>query len=349
MSYLRDHDLTILIVTYDDRRKFLKKSIEELNKQKKYISNLIIVQNGIEYDMNLFMQEITNKISTKFVINKENSGSAGGFGIGVKEALHTSGSKILILDDDNYVSAESFKKIIQMDNKFLTDSYGEKIALSLFRPQHDQDEKKFQRNYDFSYNFYKNTISQFSFIHKFQKAKMRKVRLDESISELVIAPYSGLLVEKRLISELEPIKQEYYVYGDDTRFTARMTQSGIRILQRQDLTAIDLEDSWYQNDKSKINKKNDVKLFLEMKDKTKLWRPYYRLRNAVNVSKEVFRTNNFLFVINLILYVVVPFFIYMPKNKMGFKNYKLFLRAVYSGIRGDLGRINEKEFTEEIQ
>lgn len=339
-KFLRHKDLSVLIVTYGDHREFLKKSIESLFQFEKYISNIIIVQNGIQYDLNNFLGTLRkNDISIIKIVNEENLGSAGGFKIGVEKALDISGDTLLILDDDNYVPNESFNRLVNLNLDTYESLYGKKIAFSLYRPQHDQDKTKFERNYDFNLEYFKNTVNQFSFLHKFNRNKEKDYRKIDDICKLTVAPYSGLCIRKKFIKDNEMIESSYFVYSDDTRFTARLTLNGIRILQLKQLYAIDMEESWYQKDVADIAQENDVMLFLKMDDVKDLWRPFYRVRNGVDLSRRVFKKGKIIFWINFIIYLIAPFFLYMPKNKKGMRNYLLFVKAVLSGYRGHLGKV----------
>lgn len=339
MTFLNQHDLTIVIVTYGDRRKYLRKTIPALTQFQDLISNIILVQNGQSYDLQVFINNLKiNGLKIVPIIEQDNLGSGGGFSVGLQKALLMDGSKVLILDDDNYVPEESFKKMREDSFEKKMRSYGDKIAISMYRPQHDQDVNKFLRDYDYNINFLQNTVCQFSLMHKINKNGSIKKRLCKDIAELAIAPYSGLVLSKSYISSVEKIQINYFVYGDDTRFTARLTQSGVRIVSPKEIYVIDLEKSWYQAERGTFCQKNDVQLLLSMERKDELWRPFYRIRNGVCSSKEVFKKNPFIFWGNLILFIIGPFFLYMPKTKRGFKNYIYFLRAVWDGIMRNLGR-----------
>lgn len=344
MNYLKEQDLTVLIVTYGDHRKGLHASIEALEKSSTYISNVLIVQNGIDYDIKAFLKEFDVDFQFHTIINKENLGSAGGFGAGINYALTLNGSRLLILDDDNVVPFDSLNALSQTDEKFLKKQYGEKIALSLYRPLHDSDKNKFKRDYDFNGHYFMNTVYDFSFLHKLKLKSFWTKRSHEDIAELFVAPYSGLLLDKHLIESVEPVQQRYFLYGDDTRLTAKLSMTGVRILSTERYYALDNSLSWHQHDDEVQSVKNDVQQLLEMKDQTQLWRPFYSIRNGVCNSHDVFKTNNFIYYINLFIFASVPFFVYMPKNRIGLRNYSYLLRAIWDGQRGELGKVTSDYF-----
>jgi hypothetical protein len=162
-----------------------------------------------------------------------------------------------------------------------------------------------------------------------------------SIAESFSIPYSGLLIEKQLLNGVEPVQRNYYLYGDDTRYTLRLSQAGVRFLTFQNIYSRDLERSWYQSDNQVVmSYKNSVDAMLHVEKFADLMRPFYQIRNAVNTSNTVLKTKPVLYFVNYYIYLIIPFFVYMPKNKMGIRNYKVFWKAMTDGQRGRLGKSN---------
>jgi hypothetical protein len=86
--------------------------------------------------------------------------------------------------------------------------------------------------------------------------------------------------------------------------------------------------------------KNSVDAMLHVEKFADLMRPFYQIRNAVNTSNTVLKTKPVLYFVNYYIYLIIPFFVYMPKNKMGIRNYKVFWKAMTDGQRGRLGKSN---------
>ncbi|MHA5125132.1 glycosyltransferase family 2 protein [Oenococcus oeni] len=347
MNYLKKNNLTVLIVTYSDRRKYLKESLNSLKLFGNCLKNIVLVQNGVDYDLLSFLKkEISLPLKIfHLIINKENTGSSGGFGNGIEEAKSLNGDFLFILDDDNIVPKQSIDNLQELSLKSLERDYDSRIAISFYRPQHDQDPLKFKRNFDFiNKSYVKNTIANFSISHKFFKERYFQKRIDPKKAELFFAPYSGLLIEKELLKLVPPVFKDFYLYGDDTRLTSQLSYAGVKIISIECIFTKDLEQSWYQN-KTKIEQqKNSIELFLTSENRQKIWRPFYNLRNDVYNSKTLHKKGNFIFYINLFLLISIPFFIYLPKNKNVLKNYRYYLKAIKDGYFGKLGRINEKLF-----
>ncbi|MDO7806021.1 glycosyltransferase [Lactiplantibacillus pentosus] len=346
MKYLQENQLTVLIVTYQDHRDFLTEALAKLNCQAKFIKNVIIVQNGAEYDIKDFIESLAiDELNFITIVNSKNEGSAGGFGIGIEKYQTVGAPKLLILDDDNYIPNETFEFLANLDDSKVRAVYGDKIAISLYRPQHDMDKSRFERKQDVNEHFFENTVHKFSIMHKLHSKRDYTIRPVQEVCETFIAPYSGIILEKKDIVNIEPIQRSYYVYGDDTRFTIMMSRSGVRILKFKQAVSIDLEHSWYQdNTKDGGKEKSDVQLMLETDNAKELWRPFYQIRNGVYTGKKLFKKNNLIFYLNLFIYCIMPFFVYMPKTRSGFRNYRFFLKAVCNGMLGKMGEIDQSRF-----
>lgn len=342
MTYIEKKELTVLIVTYAKRWEYLKISLQHLLSYKQYIANVILVQNGNDYNLqNYLTAEHLDELSLKLIVNQNNEGSAGGFGIGIETAQQVRGKYLLILDDDNFLPVDSFENLQALDHLKLSSIYGKKIAVSLYRPDHDQNPEKFTSTTYISSDSYSNTVCDFSILHKIKRKSYLKTRAVASIAESFSIPYSGLLIEKQLLNGVEPVQRNYYLYGDDTLYTLRLSQAGVRFLTFQNIYSRDLERSWYQSDNQVVmSYKNSVDAMLHVEKFADLMRPFYQIRNAVNTSNTVLKTKPVLYFLNYYIYLIIPFFVYMPKNKMGIRNYKVFWKAMTDGQRGRLGKSN---------
>lgn len=338
--------LKVLFVTYGDRRKTLEGSIiSVVNGFQDSIKELIIVQNGISYDIHKFIDGLPiNNSNCSFIINSENTGSAGGFGAGIDFAIKNNynyDDYLLVLDDDCCISKSVAREVINADEKKFKNNYG-KFAISLYRPKHDQDSSKFLRNWDYDEKYYKNTINRFSLFHRINSGRFQEPRQNKNVAELFMVPYSGLIVKTGYLREINPVRKDYYLYDDDLRFTSQLSLSGVKIICMKDLFLDDLEKSWYQDDK-KIQSKSTVQLFLQSHDRNSLERAYYQIRNGVYTGKSIFYENFFIYYFNLFIFCIFPFFKYTPKKIDGLRRYGQFLKAVFQGVSGQLGKITSLE------
>ena len=99
----------VVVVTYGERWPLLKKTLDSIMKHKR-IDEVIIVQNGLEYDL---QSKISSFPKLKLIINEKNEGSAGGFYVGLKYLKNKSehNFNVLIMDDDNIIDDNAFKAL----------------------------------------------------------------------------------------------------------------------------------------------------------------------------------------------------------------------------------------------
>lgn len=341
---LNKDSLTILIVTYSDRRKLVSKTIQSaIDIFHPVLKRIIFVQNGVEYDFNQFLStleiEKLKELEIETIINDENLGSAGGFGGGIEKFIEVSKNEddyLLILDDDNHIPESTGESIKELDYKHCHDLYGD-FAVSMYRPFHDRDKNKFSKDWDYGKDFYYNTVSYFSIIHKFRNTSLKQKRIDPNTAQLFTVPYSGLIVPRKIIENTESVQTQYYLYGDDSRFTAQISLKGFSIISRENIISEDLEESWYQKDESEETPKNAIQLFIESEEKDQM-RPMYQIRNEIFTSKTVYKKSTLIFYINLIIYCVAPLFVYVKFDRKKIRNYKKFLKVVSDGLHGRLGK-----------
>lgn len=322
----------------------MEKSLKMLSNFKDCLSSITIVQNGADYDIDTFLEHINlNNINLHCIVNEKNTGSAGGFGTGVEfiKSFISSSEYILILDDDSLIPIEVQNKLSNFDFSMLKEKYSSNVGISLYRPDHDQDSSKFERNWDYSESYYENTLNRFSILHKLKRDSDHVSRVDLKVSQVFMAPYSGLILSGAELDKAEEIQQNYFLYDDDSRFTAKLSMQGVNLLVFKDLYLEDLEKSWYQTDDSKIvQSKSNVQLMIEDLNNGNNVRAFYQIRNGVFTGKSIFMRNKIIFAINLILFCIMPIK-YVGLSKRRFSNYLFFLRAVYNGMNNKLGKIEK--------
>ncbi len=199
----------VLIVTYN-RKKLLTKSVFATLKQSYKINKIIVFDNhSIDGTERLF--ENNGIFSPKkiknidYVRNSKNVGGAGGFYLGMKYALKNYKFNWLwIYDDDTIPENGALNYLIQDTKKIKT-----KISFmtsSIISPKHkimnvpSIDERTIDGNYP-NWSSY----------------------LDKGMIKIKRATFVSLLINKEAISKMGlPIK-EYFIWGDDTEYTLRLT------------------------------------------------------------------------------------------------------------------------------
>lgn len=103
-----------VVVTYN-RINTLKKNLECLLKQTKFIETILVVNNNSTDGTYEYLNEMSNKYPQILVKNlKENIGGAGGFGTGIEEALKlTDIEYIWGMDDDAYPAENALEVLLE--------------------------------------------------------------------------------------------------------------------------------------------------------------------------------------------------------------------------------------------
>lgn len=328
-------EIVAVVVTYGKRFDYLIKTVKSLLQQEK-ISKIIVVQNGIEYDL---PSKLDNYSTITVVQNSENQGSAGGFWTGLNRVSNCefNGMNVLVLDDDNILDLGAINELAKAE---LLYDYPEHIW-SFFRPN-VQSKKEFSNSIEKTYKSLTDTINGFTIEHAFNKNKGTKPRKYKDVNCLVTSPYSGLFFPQELLAVIDLPNKNFYLYSDDIEFTLRIQKSGFLILQYQDACAYDQSVAWQSL--TKDNKKSRKAFFLT----SELYRPLYMYRNEVYISYHILKKNIFLLSLNYHLLQLWLLILYMPKNQIGIKKFRLLRRAMADGKSGKLGKSKWIESTRDL-
>lgn len=321
-------NIGVAIVTYGDQSHFngIRKSLRALEKISQ-IKEVVVIQNGSEYDLQNDLFNLNSTLNIKLVVNEINTGSAGGFSQGLRFfAYNNSVDYILLLDDDTRVVADAFDNIEKFEHKHdLTDKH----IWSLFRKERYGNEN-FEKSWDYNLNYFHNRFISFSIMQFIGEKKMSTIRKNKQLSDLLYAPYAGMLVTKEAIQEVGFPNEKYYLYVDDIDYSLKIKTNGYKIYQIAGARLEDMSSSW------SANTKHSATSFFEKNMNP--GRYLYNARNWVYLIKSNnMVTNTMVYFINKSLYKIIMFLIFMPKTKWGLSRYRKLLKALSDGEIGKLG------------
>lgn len=316
----------VVVVTYGERWPLLKKTLDSIMKHKR-IDEVIIVQNGLEYDL---QSKISSFPKLKLIINEKNEGSAGGFYVGLKYLKNKSehNFNVLIMDDDNIIDDNAFKALNCAEHLY---SYENKHIWSLFRPE-VQSDLAFSEEFEKTIDSIFNTINGFTLLHVLFKNYKMIPRKYAEVNRLITAPYSGLIFPVKLLDEVGLPNKDFYLYSDDIDFTLRITRNGYQIYQYKEAKSYDQGIAWQEI--NSIKKTNRGAFFTT----DEIYRPLYTYRNELYISYIELKSNNLIFWMNYYFLQLWMFIDYMPKNINGIKKYLLLKKAMRQGVKGVLGK-----------
>jgi len=321
-------NICAVVVTYSDRRFFLKQVISYL--LQKNIFKIVIVLNGVTWKFEDERFLLNDKF--EFVILEKNYGPAVGCKIGIERAVSFKCNMIWILDDDNVPNENCIETMIDCYNDFIFHCSNLRIALTPFRPTYQSMTGSFARNRlipprsSFVGFHFSQILSR---IFNFDRSQDSSINREELVS-LMSAPYGGLLFDKSILSEIGYPREDFILYADDTEWTYRFVSKGGNLILVKNAILNDVDCSWDNNVYYMFY------IWLEGLSDLKC---YYRMRNLVYFFKHIYADSEYIYLINKYVYLFSMFFMSVFRCKL--KRFNLILGAIADGERGQLG-LNQK-------
>lgn len=306
--------VTAVIVTYEERYHYLEKVIDALKKEG--INKIVLVLNGVGVNSK---KEIKNRAKKETILHildlNKNTGSAGGFKYGIKEAIKLQTEYIWLLDDDNYPEEGALSNLFKSLKK--NNFSRERDALLSFRTDRPLYLKSVKEGNGSGMLKGINSALGFCLFSK------NKAFSEYNEFGLKVAPYGGLFFHKDLINSIGFPDETYFLYGDDFDFSIRISKKGGRISFVENSRIMDLEKSFHLRKKrfyhTRFHQTNNFQLI------------QYSVRNGI-----VFQLNHrvkslFKFFINLFVYsLLVTFLLVISFN---FKKISYFFKGIFTGIQ----------------
>ena len=327
---MSDHpSVTSLIVTYGSRQHLISQVIERLILGD--IRNIVIVANGVSAEYEKFLKmlmEIDARV--KICWNRENLGSAGGIGTGLKWILHNLATDyIWFLDDDNVPESNSLSVLIKATSDYDMNF----IALHSYRRTgyENSDPKSWivpERSSFFEFDI-STAIKR---VAKRLSLNTSKVKT-ESVIELPYCPYGGLFLSLTLAQRIGLPNHEFFLYADDTEYTFRISRNGGKIILLNDSIIDDVDGYWGL-------KYPSPKLFTQFLLEEPFFRGYYSIRNHSFFDKNIWMESSGLYIVNRSAFLIILFLLSVRYFRVS--RFLEIVRAVREGENNKLGKRYEK-------
>jgi GT2 family glycosyltransferase len=333
--------LSCLIVTYADRRDLLSAVIHRLHDMTPRIDNIVIVFNGVPYDVTVFVADNHGAVPIKAVILATNTGSAEGYATALSSAFQqTSSLYFWLLDDDNQPELDALDMLWTASH--LTGQSPDVLLLSLredrweyLKAAHTGERTGFRTN-AFS-NFHLGEVLR----RKLTGWRPFKLQVgvfpSHPLVQISYAPYGGLMLHRNWLDRVGFPRKDYYLYGDDHEYTDRISKAGGRIYLCSASRVKDIDESWFFT--------NNVNCHYLLDPNTSALRAYFGLRNRVATEREHHVSSQLLYATNA--------FFFMSRNIIKAKTYwfnKKFLRRILLLMiamkQGWIGKLDSIESTE---
>lgn len=199
-------DIVAVVVTYN-RKKLLKECLESLLEQTIKLDKIIVIDNNsndntFEY---LKEQDILKNRCIYYKKLDKNIGGAGGFYEGIKLSQQFNPKWIWIMDDDTIPKSDCLEKLINAKNVI-----SEKISYlaSSIYGMNNEFMNVPNINTDKSESGYPNW-------YKY---------LSSGIVRIKEATFVSLLINNEAVKKIGLPMRDYFIWGDDTEYTLRLTK-----------------------------------------------------------------------------------------------------------------------------
>lgn len=198
---MKEKNVAAIVVTYN-RFILLQECIESLRTQSYHDMSIIVVNNGSTDETSGWLEKQKDLI----VINQKNVGGAGGFFTGIKYACEHGFKFSWVMDDDVVADVNALANLI---------CHTDKIEGFLCSRVLDTNMKMC--------NVPKISLRKSKETNELQWGNM----LQENLLMVDVASFVSVLIPSKLVYEIGlPLKQ-YYIWGDDTEYTTRISSKYI--------------------------------------------------------------------------------------------------------------------------
>ena len=291
-----------LVVTFN-RKKLLKRCIQNIKSQTTKIDELIVINNNSDDGTEQFLKD--NNIKH---ITQKNNGSASGWNTGINYFLKNKFDFIWLMDDDGYPDKNSLN--------YLKNSFKKNKDIVCASSLVIDELTKI--NFVFPYPKLNTTGNPIIFSLKRKFNNIKEFNKNNFVDSYPYAQlFNGTLISRDAISQIGNINTNYFIFGEETDYYYRLKETGVVITN--------INSIQYHPDVSK-RKYNNIKIYYYIKNSIINNRKYFNfiiLRNFLTLIAIVYRTykrNGMLFALSLILG----------------KNSKIFYLAIYRGLKNQL-------------
>lgn len=323
---MNDIKIAIVAVTYACRADLLNRALAPAAASPN-VKAIIVVDNGSSppYD-----RKINPAFCHKVHLIRQplNTGSAGGYQIGIKEARNIRGIDFIVLIDDDLVIDNDTIDGLQG----MVDDLPKSTVIVL--PRDDRPEQRLilsgkRRNF-----IRKNSFHDFHVLPDKNRIAIREnmnIKVDH-------APYAGLAIPVGVALNSELPDDSFFVYCDDYDYVRKLLEccTSVQLVDASPLRSLD--KSWNQK-KLKAPAAFDIT--------APPFRVYYSVRNRVAYERRYIVNFLPVYAINLIVYMLagglVSYF-EQRKARLLWQRLRLICRAIADGFSGQLGQVPSSRY-----
>lgn len=198
-----DPRIVAVVVTYN-RRDLLNRLVKEL-RQEARLAEIIVVDNASTDGSADDMRDLDG---VHLVELATNTGGAGGFHTGMVTALDRGADLVWLMDDDGVPEPGCLDLLLEREGY---DFWGPAVLA-------EEDPSRL--------TFPIRLPGRASVVHEMADVEAAAV---DGVIEGIVIPFNGVLATRELIEKIGPVREEFFIWGDDHEFRLRAERAGARI------------------------------------------------------------------------------------------------------------------------
>ena len=318
-------DVVVGIVTYGDRRAMLLAVLDRLRDEG--AGRVVVIDNGAHWPVATDLAERYGDW-IDVVAMGANRGSAEGFVTAFEEALCTDRALVWILDDDNRPHVGCLAALLAAHAQETARSPADHLVVVAMRAEHgtgNMSAKQLMTRWDSFGGFHvADLLSKIAY----RLPGTRSAPPAGGRVQLGVAHFGGMLFHRALIERIGLPRRDFFMYGDDTELTWRITADGRRIVQVADALDEDLEGSFQQ---TAHVRNRFIGALLSDSD----FRTHYSVRNLAYFERRFRCRNRAMFALNRALYFAILHRYARRLDRM--ERYRFIRASAAEGLAGRLG------------
>jgi rhamnopyranosyl-N-acetylglucosaminyl-diphospho-decaprenol beta-1,3/1,4-galactofuranosyltransferase len=201
--------IVAVVVTFN-RRELLGRLLDVLRRTTE-LAEIVVVDNASTDGTAEWVGEQGHDgVPLHLVALDTNTGGAGGFHTGMLAAVERGADLVWLMDDDGVPTPGCLPKLLEhgADN---WDFWGPAVLA-------EQDPSRLC--------FPIRLPGRASVVHQMSEVE---AAAKDGVIEGIVIPFNGVLVTRALIEEIGPVREEFFIWGDDVEYRLRAEQAGARI------------------------------------------------------------------------------------------------------------------------
>jgi len=237
-------DVTAVIVTYGERSNKCAAAIRAAFEAG--VGRVLLVANGISDSEFLSLGVLLGNNLKPIICCRvdSNTGSAGGFHLGIRSALRHGAKLVWLLDDDNIATPDALTMLLDAKSN-IEHKLMERVAVTCFRPDDGVQLRTVSRGCDA--NPPDGSFLSFDLYTMFMSTRRSKSTPSLDVIQIGLAPYGGLLLDRSVVVSIGLPETAMLLYEDDTEYTDRLKSIGVKLFLVPWSVVNDNDSKWSQS------------------------------------------------------------------------------------------------------